>query len=334
MSFGSTIKCPHGRVALVFYEPTGEQRVSLPECVLRIEAGEAGFEVLPLLPMNSGLQITNIVRDELDAYHPSQQAKVIHKKMREFWEQTDGTELDKDLEDLRWHVGRILFLRRKRVGSTDASQLGLAFASQERTCRAIQDVLELRQSYLRSNGIELVFNSLSNKQRVGLVERAREQFENSQEQQDLKRRDGRIWARKQKERDSNGASRRGNWTCRSARQPAQERFKAFLEKQKQMRWCQHLHDVYGTQRIWEILAFTGTFDPCTFRDVLRLCGQDGSMRGAVQRRAARRKRLMEEKMRRTCNLPCSERKSRYVINTWKPSQVGDRVDRLRRLRGA
>ena len=332
MSSGSTIECPDGHVALVFYGSAGDlRRIFLPKCVLHIEADT---EVSPLLEMNSGLQITNIVRDELDAYHPSRQAKVIHKKMREFWEQTDGTELDKDLEDLRWHVGRILFLRRKRVGSTDASQLGLAFASQERTCRAIQDVLELRQSYLRSNGIELVFNSLSNKQRVGLVERAREQFENSQEQQDLERRDYRIWARKQKERDSNGASRRGNWTCRSARQPAQERFKAFLEKQKQMRWCQHLHDVYGTQRIWEILAFTGTFDPRTFRHVLRLCGQDGSMRGAVQRRAARRKRLMEEKMRRTCNLPCSERKSRYVINTWTPSHFGERVGHLRRLRGA
>ena len=332
MSSGSTIECPDGHVALVFYGSAGElRRIFLPKCVLHIEADT---EVSPLLEMNSGLQITNIVRDELDAYHPSQQAKVIHKKMREFWEQTNGTGLDKDLEDLRWHLGRILFLQRKRVGSTDASQLGLAFASQERTCRAIQDVLELRQSYLRSNGIELVFNSLSNKQRVGLVERAREQFENSQEQRDLEVRDRRIWARKQKERDSNGASRRGNWTCRSARQPAQERFKAFLEKQKQKRWCQHLHDVYGTQRIWEILAFTGTFDPCTFRDVLRLCGQDGSMRGAVQRRAARRQRLMEEKMRRTCNLPCSERKPQYVINTWKPSHLGERVDHLRRLRGA
>ena len=331
MSSGSTIKCWDGRVALVFYGPTGERRVSLPKCVLRIEADT---EVLPLLQMNSGLQITNIVRDELDAYHPSQQAKVIHKKMREFWEQTDGTELDKDLEDLRWHLGRILFLQRKRVGSTDASQLGLAFASQERTCRAIQDVLELRQSYLRSNGIELVLNSLSNKQRVELVERARAHFENSQEQRDLEIRDVRIWERKQKERDSNGASRRGNWTGRSARQPAQEMLSAFLDTKKQKRWCQHLHDVYGTERIWEIFAFTGTFDPRTFGDVLRFCGQDRSMRGAVQRRAARCKRLREEKMLRTRKLPCIQRKSRCMINTWKPPQVDHLVDRLRRLRGA
>ena len=331
MSSGSTIECRDGHVALVFYGPTGElRRVFLPKCVLHIKADT---EVLPLLPMNSGLQITNTVWDELAAYHPSQQAKAIHKKMREFWEQTDGTELDKDLEDLRWHLGRILFLRRKRVGSTDASQLGLAFASQERTCRAIQDVLELRQSYLRSNGIELVLTVLTNKQRVELVERARAQFENSQEQRDLKMRDVRIWELKQKERDSNGAIRRGNWTGRSARQPAQEILRVFLDSKKQKRWCQHLHDVYGTERIWEILAFTGTFDPDTFGNVLRLCRQDRSMRSVVQRRAARCRKLMEEKLR-TRKLPCIERKSRCMINTWKPPQVDHLVDRLRRLRGA
>ena len=327
MSSGSTIKCRDGRVALVFYGPTGERRVPLPECVLRIEAE---CEVLPLLPMNSGSQITNTVRDELDAYHPSQQAKVIHKKMREFWEQTNGTGLDKDLEDLRWHLGRILFLQRKRVGSTDASQLGLAFASQERTCRAIQDVLELRQSYLRSNGIELVLTVLTNKQRVELVERARAHFENSQEQRDLKMRDVRIWELKQKERDSNGAIRRGNWTGRSARQPAQEILRVFLDSKKQKRWCQHLHDAYGTERIWEILAFTGTFDPDTFGNVLRLCRQDRSMRSVFQRRAARCRKLMEEKLR-TRKLPCIERKSQRMSKSWKPPEVEDLV---RLLRGA
>ena len=327
MSSGSTIECPDGHVALVFYGSAGElRRIFLPKCVLHIEADT---EVSPLLEMNSGLQITNIVRDELDAYHPSRQAKVIHKKMREFWEQTNGTGLDKDLEDLRWHLGRILFLQRKRVGSTDASQLGLAFASQERTCRAIQDVLELRQSYLRSNGIELVLTVLTNKQRVELVERARAHFENSQEQRDLKMRDVRIWELKQKERDSNGAIRRGNWTGRSARQPAQEILRVFLDSKKQKRWCQHLHDVYGTERIWEILAFTGTFDPGTFGDVLRLCRQDRSMRSVVQRRAARCRKLMEEKLR-TRKLPCIERKSQRMSNSWKPPEVDHLVSLLRR----
>ena len=331
MSSGSTIECPDGHVALVFYGPTGElRRIFLPKCVLHIEADT---EVSPLLEMNSGLQITNIVRDELDAYHPSQQAKAIHKKMREFWEQTNGTGLDKDLEDLRWHLGRILFLQRKRVGSIDASQLGLAFASQEMTCRAIRDVLELRQSYLRSQGISADNSQrravLTNKQRVELVERARAHFENSQEQRDLKMRDVRIWELKQKERDSNGAIRRGNWTGRSARQPAQEMLSAFLDTKKQKRWCQHLHDVYGTERIWEILAFTGTFDPGTFGDVLRLCRQDRSMRSVVQRRAARCRKLMEEKLR-TRKLPCIERKSQRMSNSWKPPEVDHLVSLFRR----
>ena len=325
----------------MFYGPTGEfRRVFLPNCVLHIQADT---DVSPLLQMNSGLQITNTVRHELDAYHPSQQAKAIHKKMREFWEQTDGTELDKDLEDLRWHVGRILFLRRKRVGSTDASQLGLAFASQEMTCRAIQKVLELRQRYLRSQGISADnFQRravLTNKQRVELVERARAHFENSQEQRDLKMRDVRIWELKQKERDSNGAIRRGNWTGRSARQPAQETLRVFLDTKKQKRWCQHLHDVYGTERIWEILAFTGTFDPDTFGQVLRLSRQDKDVEeepmtwrpyGVVQRRAARCRRSMEEKLR-TRKSPCIERKSQRMSKSWKPPEVQDLV---RLLRGA
>ena len=167
------------------------------------------------------------------------------------------------------------------------------------------------------------------KQRVELVERARAHFENSQEQRDLKMRDVRIWEFKQKERDSNGAIRRGNWTGRSARQPAQEILRVFLDSKKQKRWCQHLHDVYGTERIWEILAFTGTFDPDTFGNVLRLCRQDRSMRSVVQRRAARCRKLREEKLR-TRKLPCIERKSQRMSNSWKPPAVDHLVSLFRR----
>ena len=103
----------------------------------------------------------------------------------------------------------------------------------------------------------------------------------------------------------------------------------FLETKKQKRWCQHLHDVYGTERIWEILAFTGTFDPDTFGDVLRLCRQDRSMRSVVQRRAARCRRLMEEKLR-TRKPPCIERKSQRMSNSWKPPEVDHLVSLLRR----
>ena len=73
---------------------------------------------------------------------------------------------------------------------------------------------------------ELVFNSLSNKQRVGLVERAREQFENSQEQRNLQ-----------------DADVRNN-----------------LRTRKRMRWNQHMHQTFGGKHIWQTLAFTGRWE--------------------------------------------------------------------------
>ena len=71
--------------------------------------------------------------------------------MREWWEKTYGTGYD---DQMLSQLARVLFMKRKRVESADASQPGLAFASQEETWRAIRDVLELRQSYLKSKGIE------------------------------------------------------------------------------------------------------------------------------------------------------------------------------------
>ena len=77
-----TIKCQEGHAAVVFYGPAGERQcIPLPDCNLYLVADTL---VPPFLKMNSGLQIKNNVRDELGAYHTSQQAIVIHEKMREF----------------------------------------------------------------------------------------------------------------------------------------------------------------------------------------------------------------------------------------------------------
>ena len=110
-------------------------------------------------------------------------------------------------------------------------------------CRAIRDVLELRQSYLRSQGISDLRYVLTNKQRVEPIECARADFEDSQEQRDLQKADVQIWRAKRKEWGSNGAIRRGRRTGRSARQLAHETLPVFLETEKQKRWCQHLHQV-------------------------------------------------------------------------------------------
>ena len=75
------------------------------------------------------------LREELTS-----EANLIHNAMKQFWADTYDTGHD---DDLRSHLARILFMKRKRVESADASQLGLACASQEETWRAIRDVLEL-----------------------------------------------------------------------------------------------------------------------------------------------------------------------------------------------
>ena len=74
------------------------------------------------------------------------EANLIHNAMKQFWADTYDTGHD---DDLRSHLARILFMKRKRVEAADASQLGHACASQEETWRAIRAVLELRQSYLQ-----------------------------------------------------------------------------------------------------------------------------------------------------------------------------------------
>ena len=88
-------------------------------------------------------------------------------------------------------------MNRKRVEVADASQLGdgdeehqsNAFASQEETCRAIRDVLELRQSYLKSNGIDNLRHVLTSDESAELVGRVRTEYEETEEQRALQDKD-------------------------------------------------------------------------------------------------------------------------------------------------
>ena len=107
------------------------------------------------------------------------EANLIHNAMKQFWADTYDTGHD---DDLRSHLARILFMKRKRVESADASQLGLACASQEETWRAIRDVLELRQSYLKSKGIKDLRHVLTSDERIELTKRAKADYEDSEEQ--------------------------------------------------------------------------------------------------------------------------------------------------------
>ena len=112
--------------------------------------------------------------------------------MREWWEKTYGTGYD---DQMLSQFARLLFMKRKRVETADASQPDFAFASQEETWRAIRDVLELRQSYLKSKGIENLRYVLTSAERVELTKRARADYEDSEEQrilQDLDIRKGKA----------------------------------------------------------------------------------------------------------------------------------------------
>ena len=119
----------------------------------------------------------------------------IHEIMRECWEETEGTRHGKDLEVLRGHLRRVLFLKRKKP----SGQPGLALASQEETCRAIGNVLELRHSYLESKGIEDPCHILMDAERDELIKRAKAEYEGSEEQQFLQSADAKKWKAKRKQ---------------------------------------------------------------------------------------------------------------------------------------
>ena len=216
----------------------------------------------------------------------------IHNAMKRFWADTDGAGDD---EDLLRHLARLLFKKRKRVESADACQLGHACASEEETWRAIRDVLEVRQSYLKSKGIQNLRYVLTSDERVEFTKRVRADFEESDAQrilQDLDIENGR------KEFGGGKAKRKGSGKdaiCRGAPQPATGEKKgrgreqdatgclhSFLESQKRRRWSGHLKRICGGEQIWEMLAFTGGFEADMLRETVRLCEQGGEAEEETQ----------------------------------------------------
>ena len=231
------------------------------------------------------------------------EANSIHNAMKQFWADTYGTGHD---EHLLSHLARILFMKRKRVESGDASQLGQACASQEETWRAIRDVLELRLSYLKSKGIEDLHHVLTNDERNELIKRARADYEDSEEQRSLHDLDIKKGKHEGRERMGRGALRRSRAKSgsdakgarsRPASQPTTRKSKAlskgrekvatgsldnFLEVQKVKRWCRHLESICGTKQIWEMLVFTGRFEADMLREALRSCKEDGDVEEETQ----------------------------------------------------
>ena len=95
-----------------------------------------------------------------------------------------------------------------------------AVASQQETARAIIPLLQLRQTFLNSIGLADMGHVFTSYEREEFVKRARAMFEESEEQAHLNQ-------------------------DRSA---------------KRKRWHQHVQQVCGSKRTWEVIAFTGRFD--------------------------------------------------------------------------
>ena len=195
--------------------------------------------------------------------------------MREWWEKTYGTGYD---DQMLSQLARVLFMKRKRVETGDASQPDFAFAPQEETWRAIRDVLELRQRYLRSKGIKNPLHVLNSDQRAEFTKGVREEYEESEEQQKLQRNDVEKGLAKGKGKAKSKGRGKGFHARDSPGSLA-----AFLREQRRKRWCRHMQRVCGTKQIWEILAFTGRFDASDFRATLasRPSERDGDTEEAM-----------------------------------------------------
>ena len=221
----------------------------------------------------------------------SDRASSIHQDMREWWEKTHGTGYD---DQMLSQLARVLFMKRKRVETGDASQPDFAFAPQEETWRAIRDVLELRQRYLRSKGIKNPLHVLNSDQRAEFTKGVREDYEESEEQQKLQRNDVEKGLAKGKSKAKSKGRGKGFHARDSPGSLA-----AFLREQRRKRWCRHMQRACGTKQIWEILAFTGRFDASDFRATLasRPSERDGDTEEAMHddERKKRRRLLQNAK---------------------------------------
>ena len=155
-----------------------------------------------------------------------------------------------------------------------------AFASQAETVRAIQSVLRIRHDYLRSKNITNLRHVLTEPQRAELVKEVRREYEQSEEQLSLQKRDvekakgkgktplqpkGSVAKymnaqRTGKEGVANYVNSQRTGKGGKGQETGKGSVATYVNAQKQKRWCRHLQCVCGTKQIWEGLAFSGRFD--------------------------------------------------------------------------
>ena len=172
-------------------------------------------------------------------------------------------------------------------------------SSEQETFRAIRDVLERRQIYLQSKGIKNLDHKMDEDQRAEFCKEVREEYENLEDQQTRQAHDKEVnyaayvvkvrqqwveWAR-----DGKG---------RGAPQPVMVNSATFVKNQKRKRWHRHLQRICGTKQVWEILSFTGCFEPALIQAAVMRGkdGQQGEQEEKQQVDQEERVRLMHRKI--------------------------------------
>ena len=78
----------------------------------------------------------------------------------------------------------------------------------------------------------------------------------------------------------------------------------FLSQQKRKRWCRHLQRICGSKVLWEVVAFTGRFDPIQLSKAVKTGQTQHAGHGETKKE---RRRLRTEKINAKLRLKEAER---------------------------
>ena len=201
----------------------------------------------------------------------SRRAAALHESIREAWERRYIGDYDQRLLS---QLSKVLFMKRKpQQALAGAAQPGddeeddehvRHFASLEETGTAVLTVLQQRQDYLDSIGITDPAHTLSPDEREEMTKRVRDAYETSEEQLALQNRDH-ARAVANRKGDAGGVPV-PPWRAKPA---AKGSVANYVRQQKRKRWCLHLQRMCGSKQLWEVIAFTGCFDPVVLQQALQ-----------------------------------------------------------------
>ena len=219
----------------------------------------------------------------ISSQDPAERAEAVHQEMRKAWEDNCDPAWGEYDANTLGALSKILFLK-KRIESAGSQIAWLlddqmsSVASQEQTAKTILEVLEQRRVFLRDKNITDMRHVLTPQERGEIASKVRGLYDDSPEQQKLRERDAADQTEvleKARLADAGGASQptskgRGKGQKGKAKRgPRLDSVTQYVKKRQRSRWCRHLQRRYGDKAIWEMLAFTGVFDPEQLRGLLK-----------------------------------------------------------------